>query len=465
MQICPNCGRKFEGKFCPDCGARRQEEKNCPKCGAKLNGSARFCSECGYSFTEKENAASETEKTWGVKRKFSAIGGWIKTHLKIVIPITAAVTIAIILAITIPFVVAAKYDGIYYQMQFGGDVDKSSYLILRSGNWEDDDGEKGTYKTDGDKIILYIKLFGQNEELATGTITNGVLTLDMGGNVNETYVSESHKHEFSEWKTVTHNCLTDGLERRECACGVKEERSVPAAGHHSYGEWETVNYNCITGGTKRRACRCGDYEEEALEATGSHTVGNWTVTKDAGWSVFGEKSGTCTICGEIETQTIDRLAVDFYEIIELYQTAESYTYSVSDTTLNNYRYILTNGNALYLEDSSSDQGVYYEKADGKIYKYAFGSDLYYHKTLATDKEYEECLKIIDFANILITDYDEDAKEYTVILDGNTCKMKVKSGKHPSIQITDNNTIYALDQINESRVNIPPDDFIKDETIS
>jgi len=463
MHKCPNCGQEYEGKFCPDCGAQWQDEKICPNCGVKLNGSARFCNECGYSFTESANVAPETKKPSGVKQKLNAIGSWVKTHLKIVIPVAAAVLIAIILAVTIPLVVAAKYNGTYYQMQFNGEVDKTSYLILRSGNWEDDDGEKGTYKTNGDKIILYIKLFGQNEELAAGTISNGVLTLDTGGGANETYVSESHKHEFSEWKTVTHNCLADGLERRECACGVKEEQSVPAVGHHAYGKWETVNYNCITGGTKRRTCRCGDYEEEALEATGSHTVENWTVTKEAGWSVFGEETGTCSFCGECVTRTIDRLAVDFYEFLARFRAAESYTYTVADTTSSasdSEKYVLVNRNNLYFLPDSSVEGIYYEKADGKIYKYTFESDLYYHKTLATEEEYNERLNMIDFANITITGYDEDAKEYTVILNEKTCKMKVKK---KSIEITDENTVYTLDQINETKVDIPDDSFVKDET--
>lgn len=52
MHKCPQCGTEFEGKFCSNCGAKWEEEKTCPSCGAKLNGSTRFCNECGYSFVE-----------------------------------------------------------------------------------------------------------------------------------------------------------------------------------------------------------------------------------------------------------------------------------------------------------------------------------------------------------------------------------------------------------------------------
>lgn len=50
MNKCTNCGTEFEGKFCPECGAKWQEEKICPRCGATLKSSVKFCNECGYAF-------------------------------------------------------------------------------------------------------------------------------------------------------------------------------------------------------------------------------------------------------------------------------------------------------------------------------------------------------------------------------------------------------------------------------
>ena len=50
MYGCPNCGTRHEGKYCPECGTKRQEEKSCPNCGAIQENSVKFCTECGYAF-------------------------------------------------------------------------------------------------------------------------------------------------------------------------------------------------------------------------------------------------------------------------------------------------------------------------------------------------------------------------------------------------------------------------------
>lgn len=55
MHKCQNCGKEYEGNFCPDCGTKCEEDKTCPDCGATCSGSAKFCNNCGYNFTEKNS--------------------------------------------------------------------------------------------------------------------------------------------------------------------------------------------------------------------------------------------------------------------------------------------------------------------------------------------------------------------------------------------------------------------------
>lgn len=44
---CTKCGTVNTGKFCTECGNKRNEEKVCPKCGNKVEEGQKFCDECG----------------------------------------------------------------------------------------------------------------------------------------------------------------------------------------------------------------------------------------------------------------------------------------------------------------------------------------------------------------------------------------------------------------------------------
>jgi len=45
--VCPNCKATVTGKFCSECGTKKQEELKCSKCNTKLTSNAKFCPECG----------------------------------------------------------------------------------------------------------------------------------------------------------------------------------------------------------------------------------------------------------------------------------------------------------------------------------------------------------------------------------------------------------------------------------
>ena len=46
---CPNCHTMTAGKFCPECGTKKPENKKkfCANCGKELKDGAKFCPECG----------------------------------------------------------------------------------------------------------------------------------------------------------------------------------------------------------------------------------------------------------------------------------------------------------------------------------------------------------------------------------------------------------------------------------
>lgn len=158
MHKCNNCGREFEGNFCPDCGAGINDRKTCPNCGATLAGNANFCNQCGYSFAGDAPAGNFT--TVKVKQP-NKVSVWIKTHLKVLIPSVAVLVVAIILLSCIPTFILASKNGTYYAYDsYGDELDSSSYITLSTGKWKDSDGGSGTYKLKGEVITHSIIIAG-----------------------------------------------------------------------------------------------------------------------------------------------------------------------------------------------------------------------------------------------------------------------------------------------------------------
>ncbi len=55
MHICSNCGKEFDGKFCPECGEKFVDKNACPKCGSPVKPDEKFCTECGARLDGKKN--------------------------------------------------------------------------------------------------------------------------------------------------------------------------------------------------------------------------------------------------------------------------------------------------------------------------------------------------------------------------------------------------------------------------
>ena len=145
-------------------------------------------------------------------------------------------------------------------------------------------------------------------------------------------------HSYGEW-TVTKaaTCTETGSRERECSvCHYKDIEEIPVnANAHKWGAWTKLDANqhqrvcendpehvekadhvwnagevttpatCDAAGEKTLTCTvCGETKTETIPATGQHTVENWTVTKPATCSEAGSKTGKCTLCGQTVTEAI-----------------------------------------------------------------------------------------------------------------------------------------------------------------
>ena len=119
-----------------------------------------------------------------------------------------------------------------------------------------------------------------------------------------------HVHAYDDWHVYSDpDCLNVGIEIRECACGAKETREFGAAlGHvdlnedeicdrcgtslhvHAYGAWTVYSpATCTEAAVERRQCACGASETRTVgEALGHDT------------QYFAPVSESCTEDGNIE---------------------------------------------------------------------------------------------------------------------------------------------------------------------
>ena len=97
----------------------------------------------------------------------------------------AAMTVLMVVACAVGFTACGdnggtSVDGTYY-LYVNDTLDKTQFITLDDKTWTDDEGETGEYSLSGNSITLYAELLGEQEEFASGTVKDGVLTLDIMG--------------------------------------------------------------------------------------------------------------------------------------------------------------------------------------------------------------------------------------------------------------------------------------------
>lgn len=137
-----------------------------------------------------------------------------------------------------------------------------------------------------------------------------------GAHINETIPAKGHT--WGEWQTTTApTCTALGAKVRECSvCNEHETENIPALGHDFTktgikGRGENVAEGNVYDCTSELVCyylcsRCDAIGTETYvhREAGSHTWGEWETTTAATCTTAGEKTRTCTVCPETETETI-----------------------------------------------------------------------------------------------------------------------------------------------------------------
>ena len=116
-------------------------------------------------------------------------------------------------------------------------------------------------------------------------------------------------HFWNQVDSTSATCTQPATAVYKCAyCDAIRTEQTGAALGHTWGSWTTVRQaTCAQKGERTRTCSvCGEKETRAIDRL-PHTWSLWNVTREATCTETGMRERTCEVCGERQTDTVDKL--------------------------------------------------------------------------------------------------------------------------------------------------------------
>ncbi len=147
--------------------------------------------------------------------------------------------------------------------------------------------------------VYYEGTKAQWEEINIATGGNSYLL-----NATINYKNEPHVCTFGEWRiTKEPTCVGTGSKTRECSCGIKETKTMPATRIHNF-EWQTSKQaTCTENGVEKQHCSvCTAVGETRTINKFGHNIGEWQESDKPTCTNSGLKVKKCENCGEVLEQ-------------------------------------------------------------------------------------------------------------------------------------------------------------------
>ena len=171
---------------------------------------------------------------------------------------------------------SSEESDIYYEVK-GSSIDESSWIKIGGGKWSDDSGESGTYELDGDKITI----LQDGEELMTGTLKDGTLTLEMMGMPVGMYITKDAYENLkaSNREKVPSSGGDQGVSDKEPSSGEGISEGDPSENAQTtYTVTFDANGGALTGARRLTVDAGSKIEAPAAPVYDGHVFVGWSVS-------------------------------------------------------------------------------------------------------------------------------------------------------------------------------------------
>lgn len=140
-----------------------------------------------------------------------------------------------------------------------------------------------------------------------GKLINSI-TLDAVADPNKDSKNDAnHKHNYTSEVTKKATCTEQGEKTYTCqSCGNTFTAKIPATNHPSRSTVVTEG-DCKNPGKIETKCRECNTVVSSVDLTYEHKWGKWETTTPPTETTEGVQTKTCTVCGQTETRSVDKL--------------------------------------------------------------------------------------------------------------------------------------------------------------